>query len=226
MTEDLEATAILSAWRGPLDKDSFIALSKCPAAEQVAVLGAQMDSLERAERETMYQKGTICVYVERTRLWAEWPDPMDDGKPYHSFDAWMGRNADGDCRTSRYAARTFVLETADLPAEKVRRIPAKNAKKFLKVPKHRRGEPKVLEAAINKTKKDFEKFVEDEVPEAHEESRVEITFNVVRSAEKVIEAGISAAMLLGANSREEALEEAFAEYMTSHQTELEGLVKA
>ena len=117
----LNPDAIRQTWMcEAIGKDSFIALSKKPAAEQVSILGTRLDVIERGERETFFEKGVIVIFVERTRLWAEWPNPKEEGKCYHSFDAWMGGGEGGEtCRTSRYDARTFVQETRELPPEVV-----------------------------------------------------------------------------------------------------------
>jgi hypothetical protein len=204
-----DADTIRQTWMcEALGKDSFIELSRKPSAEQVKVLGTRLDVIERGERETFFEKGVIVIYVERTRLWAEWPNPKDEGKPFHSFDAWMGSGEGGEtCRTSRYDARTFVQETKELPPETVKKIARKNTKKFIDIPKKRRSEPKVLEAACTLSKPRFDAFVEENIPEAHSEGTRRLTFNLERSQYRTIHPILVEAQdRYEATSLEEALE--------------------
>ena len=126
------------------------------------------------------------------------------------------------CRTSRYDARTFVMETVDLPAEEVKKIARKNTKAFLDIPKHRRREPEILEAAATLSKRKFDEFVEREVPEAHREVRRSLEFYLERSAYDFVNSAIQTAMEQNdLPSKEKVLEAWAAEFVTDHLEEAE-----
>jgi len=185
------------------------------AKEMASALDMRVREIEKIGDLTFLEMGLCVMEFERNeKLW--------DALGYASFTAWMDSGRIKGSRSKRYAALAAVKAMLEIqmPIESAANLTRGALTELAKVPKKRRGE--FLEAAAKLEVNALREKIERECPEAAIEPLSQLRFKPERSARKVIETALEAAMMLNElTNREEALEAICESYLLENQEEIE-----
>ena len=190
------------------------------AKEMASALDMRVREIEKIGDLTFLEMGLCVMEFERNeRMW--------QALGYASFPAWMDSGRVKGSRSKRYAALAAVKAMLEIqvPIESAANLTRGALTELAKVPKKRR--PEFLDAAQKLEVNALREMIERECPEACTEALSQMRFKPERSARKVIETALEAAILLhGCKTREEALESVCTEWLEVNQEEIEAAVLA
>lgn len=189
---------------------------KLPSAEAENILFERLRYLDRTTKLAYSEIGTICKTVQENKLHEY---RIESDRPL-SFTKWLRRACPWSYATA-FAAMKDVEELKDIPAEHLAEIPQSNFPILRMLSTTVRAEPKIIEAAKNKSAGEFTEQIRHDHPDQHIELRKMLRVNMDESALAKVEEAILEAMMRGATSRGEALEMVCAEALLEWRFEKE-----
>lgn len=196
----------------------MVGILKLPNADAESALYERLRYLDRTTKLAYSEIGFISKTVQAYLLHEHRTDPKT-GKPC-SFTRWLRLAAPWGYSTC-YAAMRDVEDLADIPAEHLAEIPQENYPVLKQLSTAVRAEPRIIEAAKNKSSEDFVEQIRKDHPDQHLEMRKMLRVNMEESALAKVEEAIVAAEKRGATSRGEALEMICAEALLEWRLEEE-----
>lgn len=177
-------------------------------------LDGRVRNIEQRIKQTWLELSELCIAMQDQELWRE--------GGYHSYGQWL-MSACPFSRSYAYASVDARKALADVPEEDLREIPLANAQVLKKTPRNRRNGDLIAKAK-RQPPKEFLHTVIDDVPDTHLEETFIHRFRLTKSASKVLRSGLEMWRILNDDPDspvEAALEGLIADYMLTHQTELE-----
>lgn len=174
---------------------------------QAEALDKKIRGLEKQMKTGFVEWGVAFLEAEQTKAWKYLKG--EDGKPYASMESWL-KEACPFGRASGFAAKRAVRKLlGHIPKEEMKQLPRFAIETMAKLPKEKRANPKIREAAKKAAKKgnrrEFIETVQQEAPEAHIDQSW--TVAVDESARPIVDKAFRAAMKLYECANEaEALE--------------------
>lgn len=177
-------------------------------------LDGRVRNIEQRWKATWLELSNLCIAIQDQELWRE--------GGYDSFGQWLV-GACPMCRSYAYAALGARKALSDVTEEDLKQIPLGNAVILQRTPRKRRSKD-LIEQAKRQPPAEFLQTVVDKVPESHLEPLLVHKFRLSKSASKVLRSGLDMWRLLNDDPDahvEAALEGLVADYMLTHQSELE-----
>lgn len=177
-------------------------------------LDAKVRNIEQRWKQTWLELSNLCITVQEQKLWRE--------GQYDSYGQWL-MSACPLSRSYAYAAVEARKALRDVPEEDLKQIPLGNAVVLQRTPKNRRNGD-LIERAKREPPKEFLHSVIDEAPDSHLEEVFVHRFRLAKTASKVLQAGLDMWRVLNDDPGapvEAALEGLVADYLLTHQAELE-----
>jgi hypothetical protein len=184
--------------------------------EMFRELDARAREIEVLFRRTWVDFAEIVATMRDGGYWRE-------GR-YTSLHSWL-KTACPCSRSWAYLAVGALDELKDIPLDELRQIPLKSAEILKKLPRSRRSDKKLLDAAKSLPPREFMPAVIEAFPDSHIESSLTLEYQVTKSQAKVILAGNQMWNLLNSEPMGpgEILEALWAQYMVEHKSQYEAL---
>lgn len=169
-------------------------------------------SIEKDLRSNFVEMGSTLIEMESQELWKELT--KKDGKKFANFDQWL-KDAAPFSRASGYAAKESMKRLVGfIDKEELKQMPRFAVETIAKLPKEKRSNPKIRASAKKDSRKEFEKTVAREAPEAHIEQTA--NFRIDKSSRKIAERAIEVEQWVeGLTGVPETLESIFSKYLQS-----------
>jgi hypothetical protein len=175
--------------------------------DQVAaeVLQCRAKALEVATKRSFIEIGLICHEMRERGLWAKLSEG-DSGVPFHSWEHWATDTFSVSARSAFAAVRIIDATKGNIPAETLKDMPRVNAQRLAGLSSRVQKNPKIIEAAINSTEKEFVALVQKSHPDQHVGKAPALVMNFNPEDRENFDDTIQAAMwVFEVESREDAI---------------------
>jgi hypothetical protein len=133
--------------------------------EAGVVFDQRLREIAKNERRSFIEIGLICREVDSRDVWATIVSP-ETGEMFTSFKGWVYSSL-GIAGSTAYTAMKVLDMGTDL--DTLRMMPRRNATRLSRLSTQVQRDPKVIEAALVGTEKEFIAFVQQHYPDQHVE---------------------------------------------------------